>query len=67
MLSFLGPAWAQAPPRFSNEKAAAITQGIVEKGGAVTWDVPIAANGAIAPEFIAQFAAIHQALAAENK
>jgi len=36
MLSYLGPSWAQSPPRFSNEQAVAFTRGIVEKGGVVS-------------------------------
>ena len=59
MLSFLGPAWCQKPPRFNADQVAAFTQGITDKGGAVTWDVPPAGvNGLIPDEFLAQLKAI---------
>ena len=59
MLSFLGPAWCQKPPRFNAEQVVAFTEGITAKGGAVTWDVPPAGvNGLIPDDFLAQLKAI---------
>lgn len=62
MLSFLGPAWAQSPPRYTDDQAAKITTGIIRKGGVVTWDVPIEATGKIAQPFINQLTAIGAAV-----
>jgi len=59
MLSFLGPSWCQKPPRFNAEQVVAFTQGITDKEGVVTWDVPPAGvNGHIPDEFLAQLKAI---------
>ena len=52
MLSYLGPWWAASPPRFTNEQVIAWTRGIIARGGVVTWDAPIQANGLIPPEFV---------------
>lgn len=62
MLSYLGPWWCQSPPRFTDEQVIAITRGIVEKGGAVTWDVPIEKNGHIPEPFLNQLRALGKAL-----
>ena len=62
MLSYLGPSWAARPPRFSNDQAIAFTRGIVEKGGVVTWDVPIEADGAIPRPFADQLNALGRAM-----
>jgi hypothetical protein len=59
MLSFLGPSWCQKPPRFKADQVVALTHGITDKAGAVTWDVPPAGvNGHIPGEFLAQLKAI---------
>ena len=62
ILSYLGPSWAQQPPRFSNEEMIAHTRRIIDKGGVVSWDVPIAADGGIAQPFVDQFEALAAAL-----
>ena len=63
MLSFLGPAWCQKPPRFSAEQVVAFTRSITDKGGAVTWDLPPAsANGHIPDDFLVQLKAIGESL-----
>jgi hypothetical protein len=62
MLSFLGPFWAQSPPRYSDAQAAAITRRFLDKGGAVTWDVPIGPDGRIPDVFVRQLAAIRERL-----
>ena len=62
MLSYLGPSWAQDPPRFSNKQVVEFTRSIIENGGVVTWDVPIAANGSIPQPFAVQLRALGEAL-----
>lgn len=62
MLSFLGPNWGQAPPRFSNEKVVEITGTIIRRQGVVTWDVPIEATGTIPQSFVDQLAALNKGL-----
>jgi hypothetical protein len=62
MLSYLGPWWAAAPPRFSNEQVIEWTRGIISRGGVVTWDVPIQPDGHIPQEFVAQLEALRDAL-----
>ncbi len=54
MLSYLGTNWGRGPKRFSDEQVANWTRQIISKGGVVTWDVPIQANGHIPPEFLDQ-------------
>ena len=64
MLSYLGPAWCQKPPRFKPAQIVAITQGITDKQGVVTWDVPPAGiNGHIPDDFLAQLKAVGEAFA----
>jgi len=59
MLSYLGPAWCQKPPRFKTAQVVTITRGITDKEGTVTWDVPPAGiNGHIPEEFLAQLKAV---------
>lgn len=66
MLSYLGPSWAQGPPRYSAEQAVAFTRNLTDKGGVVTWDVPIAADGTIPDPFVEQLRAIGAALRANK-
>jgi hypothetical protein len=63
MLSYLGPTWGAKPPRFPNEKVVAITRGIIENEGVVTWDVPIEPGGLIAQPFVEQLVALRKGLA----
>jgi alpha-L-fucosidase len=67
MLSYLGPRWCAAPPRFTADEVVAITRRIVGKGGVVTWDTPDAVNGTIAEPFMAQLQAIGTALGTIKK
>jgi len=60
MLSYLGKAWAQGPPRFTDEQAVQFTKQIVDKGGVVSWDVPVRWNGEIPGEFLKQLLAIRR-------
>jgi hypothetical protein len=62
MLSYLGPSWAQSPPRFTDEQAIAFTRTVVDHGGVVSWDVPILANGRIPDPFFTQLTSIGNAL-----
>lgn len=64
MLSYLGPSWAQSPPRFSAEQAVAFTRNFTDKGGVVTWDVPIASDGTIPEPFVEQLRKVGSALRA---
>ena len=67
MLSYLGPSWCQKPPRFKPAQVAAITRGITDKQGVVTWDVPPAGiNGHIPEDFLAQLKAVGAVLARKN-
>jgi hypothetical protein len=63
MLSYLGKAWSQCPPRFSDEQVVHITRRIVGKGGVATWDVPPQRDGRIQGEFLRQLKLIGEALA----
>ena len=67
MLSYLGPSWAQSPPRFANEQVFKITEGIVRKGGAVSWDVPIQVTGLISEPFFEQLAVLGAAVRQEAR
>jgi alpha-L-fucosidase len=66
MLSYLGPNWGQGPPRFTDDKVIEFTRKITAKGGVVTWDVPIQANGLIPQAFYDQLAALGKATRAEK-
>lgn len=55
ILSYLGSTWCGgAKPRFPDAFVAGYTQHVNERGGVVTWDVPIAPNGLIPAAFAAQ-------------
>ncbi len=60
MLSYLGKNWGHAPLRFQSSQVVDWTRRINEKGGVVTWDVPIQANGRIPQEFIDQLKALRK-------
>lgn len=62
MLSYLGPMWAQRPPRYTDGQVVAITRRFIEKGGVVTWDVPIQPDGLIPQEFATQLSALNASL-----
>ena len=62
MLSYIGKWWCGAPPRFTPEQVAEMTQKITGKGGAVTWDVPPEASGRISEEFLPHLRAVGAAL-----
>ena len=54
ILSFLGESWCRGGPRFCDELVAGYTRHVIEHGGVITWDVPIAENGLIPDPFVEQ-------------
>jgi len=58
VLSYLGPTWGAAPPRFSSEQVVELTRRIVACEGVVSWDVPIGPDGSIPSQFIEQLRAL---------
>lgn len=57
-LNFLGAWWGTGEPRYSNELVLSWTGHVNDHGGTVTWDVPLDADGTIAPAFLRQLAAL---------
>ncbi|MDR1282560.1 MAG: hypothetical protein LBK99_17320 [Opitutaceae bacterium] len=60
LLGHLGPGWGFArggeqSPRFTDELAQAYTGAVRQSGAALTWDVPILADGGIPEPFLRQF------------
>ena len=51
------------PPRYTDEQVITVTRRMVEKGGVITWDVPITAEGLIPEPFLNQLAALTNGLA----
>ena len=60
MLSYIGKWWSAGPPRFTPEEVAGFTKKITDQGGAVSWDVPMSADGKIPPAFLDHLHAIGQ-------
>ena len=59
ILSFLGESWCRGErPEWPDEKIIALTRQVVEKGGVVTYDVPIQEGGLIPRPFVEQLRAI---------
>ena len=56
VLSYLGENWCRGLPRFPDSFVAGYTQHVRERGGVVTWDVPITPEGRIPQPFIEQLA-----------
>ena len=65
MLSYLGRTWGMGEPRFTADQVIAYTRKVTDAGGAVTWDVPVAMDGAIAQPFLDQLAALRKAFEAK--
>jgi hypothetical protein len=65
MLSYLGQTWGRGEPRFTADQVIAYTRKITDPGGAVTWDVPVGLDGAIAQPFLDQLTALGKAFAAK--
>ncbi len=63
ILTFLGESWCRGErPQWPNEKIIRLTHEVVEKGGVMTYDVPIQKSGLIPQPFIDQLRAIGQAI-----
>lgn len=54
VLSFLGRTWGMGEPRFTAEQVIGWSNGVVQQGGAITWDTPVQSDGLISPPFIEQ-------------
>jgi len=63
ILTYLGKTWCQGDqPQQPGEKIVALTRQLAEKGGVVTFDVPIQKSGLIPKPFVGQLRAIGQAM-----
>lgn len=58
ILSYLGDWWGGGSPRFTDGFVRGYTEYVNSKGGVVTWDVPISAEGRIPQAYIDQLRAI---------
>ncbi|MBN1346400.1 MAG: alpha-L-fucosidase [Phycisphaerae bacterium] len=68
ILTFLGKTWCGGErPELPDEKIIGYTRQITDRGGVVTYDVPIMKNGLIPQPFVEQLRAIGRAFAAEPK
>ena len=64
ILSFLGKSWCKGDqPQLADEQIIACTRQIADKGGVVTYDVPIQKSGLIPQPFVGQLRAIGAAMA----
>lgn len=61
VLTYLGQTWGTGAPRFEPAFAAATTRLVNAQGGALTWDVPISAQGSIPDLFLERLAAVGRA------
>jgi hypothetical protein len=63
ILSYLGSNWCRGDePRFPDEFVIGYTKHVNEKGGVVTWDMPITAEGVLPQPFVRQLTALGEAL-----
>ena len=62
VLSYLGERWGMGAPRFSTEDVVRWSRERTRNGCALTWDVPIQANGLMSQPFIDQLTAVGQVL-----
>ncbi|NUQ64749.1 MAG: alpha-L-fucosidase [Pirellulales bacterium] len=61
ILSYLGTSWCRGErPQWPDDKLIDLTRRAVEKGGVVTYDVPIQISGRVPDPFVAQLRAIGQ-------
>ncbi len=59
LLTFLGSSWCKGErPQLPDEKVVALTRQVGEKGGVITYDVPIQTSGLIPQPFVDQLRAI---------
>lgn len=61
MLSFLGQTWGSGTPRLTDAQVVEYSKKVWHEGGAVTWDVPVQLNGALAQPFLHQLQALKEA------
>ena len=61
MLSFLGETWGRGAPRFTTDQVVAFTKKLRDRGGSVTWDVPVELDGTITQPFLDQLSALGKA------
>lgn len=54
ILSYLGETWGRGEPRFPDEFVLGYTKHVSDRGGVVSWDVPIHKSGLIAQPFVDQ-------------
>lgn len=60
----MGEFWCRGEaPRFADEDVISYTRQAMEKGGVVTWDVPVLPDGTIPEPFVQQLGAIGQGVA----
>jgi len=63
VLTFLGQSWCRGErPQWLDEKVVGVTKQIIEKGGVITYDVPIQKSGLIPQPFVAQLQAVGRAM-----
>jgi hypothetical protein len=63
VLTFLGQSWCRGErPQWSDEQVIGVTKQIIEKGGVITYDVPIQKSGLIPQPFVAQLQAVGRAV-----
>jgi alpha-L-fucosidase len=63
VLTYLGESWCRGErPQWSDEKVTRVTKQIIEKGGVITYDVPIQKSGLIPQPFVAQLQAVGRAM-----
>jgi hypothetical protein len=63
ILTFLGESWCRGErPQWPDEKIIGLTRQVVDKGGVITFDVPIQTSGRIPQPFIEQLRAIGRSI-----
>lgn len=67
VLSYLGSTWCGgSQPRFPDAFVAGYTEHVNQRGGVVTWDVPIGVSGLIPEAFTAQLAHLARAIGGKS-
>lgn len=62
ILSHLGESWCTGAPRFPDELVAGYTRHVTEKGGVITWDVPMERSGLMPKPFMKQLTALGKSM-----
>lgn len=64
ILTFLGETWCKGDrPKLPDEQIIAYTRQMIDKGGVMTFDVPIQKNGLIPQPFVDQLRAVGRSVA----